>query len=779
MFVPIIYNADRETLAEGKLRTRFGGGWRNYLTARGEWRKMDFAFASDSGRFSIATAPYLLDCPAVANQPIRFESTSRYDPKTKSIRTDAAKGLTKAYHSAAAVGGEVTAQGVLYRDAFPGLNASLLIQPSPRGAKMLTVFHAEPPGSEPVEIPFTLDAGTEKPLTRTLTEPDLRTRQFLDAGLIVGQDAFRRVTLERPMAWDSGRGRRRRRVPVRLRVELVGGQIVCTKIIPRAFFRGATYPVFTDTTSTFTPSRDGSTERSIGGTEEDFSTIRAGNGTYADEANNYNYLQASYVNAAPGFAILARNPSVFDTSAIPDGDNVTDAELTLTNQGDSADVASQSCCLCEGLMSSPIDATDYENNINQPEVAGNRISIADFISNGDGTFTGITTSHINKTGETEFCYQLSCDVDNSTTGFSLSSDENPIFSHYTSEDATEANRPTLVVEHTGGGQTADVPAAVISVTGIAPSTSKSAAVPIGLADLLGVAPTTRISAAVAVGSATVTGIAPTASKAAAVVTGPVDVTGIPPTTSGLTGDVPAGAVDVTGTAPGSSKSAAVTVGPITVTGQPLTAAKSAGVEPGPIDVTGVAPATSKSAAAAIGQIEVVGLPPVSALEADIPAGPVDVAGVAPTASKAAAMTVGQINATGIAPGSSKSASVAVGEIDVTGIPPGTAKSAAMPNPGLIDVLGIPLTASFQVAVGVGLVDVLGLAPGAAKSAGVVVGLIVVVGTQIEVDSGVTHELHGRIIARPTMSGYIEAAPRLSARILYRPRLTATLAELPR
>lgn len=454
---PLTYNADRETLPNGKLRTRMVGKWRNYLGAGDTWHPIDLSFRVDSGRASLAGAPYLLDCPRLANQPIRFESTNRYDIWTKQIRNDAPKGITKAYHTADAVQGQITARGVLYRDALPGLNASLLISPHAQKVRMLVEFHSEPPGTGPVLVPFTLDPDGEKPL-RSLgggltDEPDLRQRQFYDQGLSVGAGRFRGVKLKRPMVWDSGR----KRAPVRLRVERVGGQVVCTKVIPRAFFRGATYPVYTDTTSTFYPDPDPETTSvdgyaGVGGVSDTLAAVVASNGNDSSDSTVQAGPSLQADTPAGNFTSCYRCFTGFDTSAIPDSDTVSAATLRLYITGNQNDTGLQ-----ELLPTDSAPASDTAIVNSDFELAAGGTQLADGISlttllGATGQFHewdiyGGSLSHINKTGVTNFAWLLSADFNATDPGFADGQYDNPEW--YFADNGS--NEPELVVEHAGGG----------------------------------------------------------------------------------------------------------------------------------------------------------------------------------------------------------------------------------------------------------------------------------------------------------------------------------------
>lgn len=96
--------------------------------------------------------------------------------------------------------------------------------------------------------------------------------------------------------------------------------------------------------------------------------------------------------------------------------------------------------------------------------------------------------------------------------------------------------------------TADVPAGVVTFSGVSPTCLKRAAVVAGSLTLTGVAPGTRKSAALTPGSLAFTGVAPSCRKAAAIDPGSVTLTGIPPTAA-KAHSVPPGSLTFTGIAP--------------------------------------------------------------------------------------------------------------------------------------------------------------------------------------------------------------------------------------
>lgn len=116
-----------------------------------------------------------------------------------------------------------------------------------------------------------------------------------------------------------------------------------------------------------------------------------------------------------------------------------------------------------------------------------------------------------------------------------------------------------------GGISADVPAGLIDIFGVAPATNKSAAIPVGLLKFTGVTPGTRKSLAVPIGLLDLLGTSVATAKAAAVDFGLIQFTGIPPLEPQRV-DVPLGVLAFAGVAPATSKQATPTAAGIGLLG---------------------------------------------------------------------------------------------------------------------------------------------------------------------------------------------------------------------
>lgn len=209
------------------------------------------------------------------------------------------------------------------------------------------------------------------------------------------------------------------------------------------------------TTSTFYPDADPETTsvdgRALRGTvDETFSVIRGGAGTSASDVldNVYaGFLRAS--TTASQYDTLHRGFFVFDTSAIPDADNVSSVTISLHG------VSKDSALGTPNLII--VSATTASNTA----LAAGDFAIAGFgvTSYASVTYAAFSTTayndlglnaaglaNISKTSVSKFGTMLSWDFDNSFTG-SWVSGAGSSFIVYTAEQAGTTSDPKLVVEH--------------------------------------------------------------------------------------------------------------------------------------------------------------------------------------------------------------------------------------------------------------------------------------------------------------------------------------------
>lgn len=209
-----------------------------------------------------------------------------------------------------------------------------------------------------------------------------------------------------------------------------------------------------NTTSTFYPSSDGRVYRGV--VSETFSAIRAGAGqVIATSGTNYAHAWLSSAATTDRYRVLARNGYVFDTSSIPDTDDVSNAVLSFMSSasntllGDTdVDIVSYSPAsdtnIATGDYASGFGTTRYATGI--AITAHTHETYTDFTLNA----TGIAA--ISKTGNSRFGVRCKWDVDDNFTGSWVSgNDKNTNVSYYQSENTGTTKDPKLVVEHAAAG----------------------------------------------------------------------------------------------------------------------------------------------------------------------------------------------------------------------------------------------------------------------------------------------------------------------------------------
>lgn len=450
-FTPYTWNADRD----GN-RLRFGVKWQNYRATGGAWTKIDLAPRQVGGEWVFDRTPYALTIPALANGWATFESTNTYDIHSKRVMPDATVGVQKRYAGAVAVTGVPTADGLLFAGAFPAINAARLVQPHEQKVRDLIMFLAEPPGTGPVEVPVEIEFGSLPILEsvghgRTPRElPTPAQDAPVNQGLtFTTGSAFRGVRVKQPYAWDSAG----RRTPIGLRGRVVGTRFVGKKVIPRAAFAGATYPVYADTTSTFYP--DPNTETtSVDGycsrfpAAESWAAIRGGDGT-SSGASDAGVNMSHYADRDATGTLwdgLTRTLVLFDTSAIPDTDIISAATLSLKPDV-IVDNGNQSSVITVGVTASntALADSDFQSN-----TSGTTFASIDVTSLSVGTYTDYSLdaagiANVSLTGISKFAAKLSGDAANSEP--SLAANTVVTIRCHSADAAGTTSDPKLVVTY--------------------------------------------------------------------------------------------------------------------------------------------------------------------------------------------------------------------------------------------------------------------------------------------------------------------------------------------
>lgn len=219
-----------------------------------------------------------------------------------------------------------------------------------------------------------------------------------------------------------------------------------------------------NTTSTFFPAAgsnspvDGSCSRFLPASGEAWSTIRSGAGTGFSNTAATIPIRFSTYTTSNQFDLIERGIFGFDTSAIPDSDEISPATFSIYSHSNAVDgnYAAQTVKIdrCVPASSSTLAASDY-NIANWPGIAQSDTAIACNTFDGTGykdfplNATGI--GNISKTGLSWYGARVSADFDNSAPTWFSSVDCRA--SVFPADEAGTTKDPMLVVVHAAAGAT--------------------------------------------------------------------------------------------------------------------------------------------------------------------------------------------------------------------------------------------------------------------------------------------------------------------------------------
>ena len=250
---PVYWNASQREISKNKFETEFSTGFANFANADGKWQETDLMPKKDSTGFHISDAPFSLDAPLLATGDIRFASTNRWSVKEKRLRDDAPVSKLMRFPGAAPVPGVLTAEGILYANALPAIEADLIVFPNWKGVRNVVRWDHTPTVCQDfvgdIRVPF------EQEFNNGLTprEDDgklMGTTKKRVPGFKAFVNDFRGIGTPRGQVWDAALDRIKK---IDFETRRVGNNVIAEKVIDCAFFRGATFPVYTDDTSTFFP----------------------------------------------------------------------------------------------------------------------------------------------------------------------------------------------------------------------------------------------------------------------------------------------------------------------------------------------------------------------------------------------------------------------------------------------------------------------------------------------------------------------------------------------
>ena len=194
--------------------------------------------------------------------------------------------------------------------------------------------------------------------------------------------------------------------------------------------------------------------------DETFATIRAGAGTlFLDSNANLEIVRVDASTTSNQYAVIGRNIILFDTSTIPDSNQIDITTLSLfgTTVGylntlsgeDSVNskvvVVASTPASNTSLQSSDygqLGSTDFGRSVVQSSLSQSAYN--DITLNSDGR-DAVSTTSITKYGT-----RSAWDFDNTTIGITWSSGGQQVYNARSADQAGTANDPKLVVQHSVG-----------------------------------------------------------------------------------------------------------------------------------------------------------------------------------------------------------------------------------------------------------------------------------------------------------------------------------------
>jgi len=474
------WNSNKYIQPNGDEATVLAVGWVNYLEDDGTWQSINTDFVETSEFFTVEDAPFIVQVPKYANGEAKFINNNRWDIFDKTEITDNDFIQTIKALNARRIGGQLEigdlgfgeTNYVIYRNAFSRPSADLIYWvhhgESPRLRKIIR-FNSKP-------TRLTSDLRYEFEITysdNSIVKED--GIEWSESGILTTTGKLshkpttatgrRGISFQDFYIWDSGVRDQRQYQLINIEYQnLYLNKYKLIKIIPKSFLDSATYPVYTDTTSTFYPDADQSSSQDGwvvyqygSGSGVAWATLRnnvTGSGTGGEE-NPFSFMWMLSDSNSPNWRTIGRSLFGFDISSI--GDDTIDS-ATLSLYGD--------------YKKDDLDATPDVNVYSVAPVSNTSMSTDDYDAFGITAYsTAITYANYDTTDYNDFVLNAAGityleseladdgianmgtrnanhDVANSAP-VHISSKQSQ-FNCYFSEEAGTTKDPKLVVVHSAG-----------------------------------------------------------------------------------------------------------------------------------------------------------------------------------------------------------------------------------------------------------------------------------------------------------------------------------------
>lgn len=279
-------NWNSYTSQQGNVKTsQIHSKWVNYLDEAG-WKDIDTVFIPTTGGFTMTEAPFEVFVPEFSDGTATFHNNNRYDIWNKSIIDELAFDMFITAQGVNVVQGQIetgalmTAVGylenisyVVYPNAYADADLIYYVHhgTAPRLEKLIR-FH-----SKPSVFAYTFEIGVAEDVE--ISRKDLQGvwQEWRNRNKKLSFNGSDKLSIKRVGSntrgvgfkpfeiWDSNMGfmatatdaTERNIQTIDIEIDVASpSSVYLTKVLPEAFFDTATYPVYTDTESTFNPDAD-------------------------------------------------------------------------------------------------------------------------------------------------------------------------------------------------------------------------------------------------------------------------------------------------------------------------------------------------------------------------------------------------------------------------------------------------------------------------------------------------------------------------------------------
>jgi hypothetical protein len=440
---PLNYNTDVFDLSRGKKNYKCHTAHINYKNLNGKFEKIDTTLTQDldTKQWKQSKASYHCAIPEYADD--WFEFYNAYEGANHTIKAKPVAGHIKGEAFSGKDG-----HGVIYKNAF-GKGIDLKVYAYWHGLKKVIVINEKPAEIADMSFDFELQLPTNaKVKDKSNNEWNKSSKlDFKDKVLKIG-DTGKESYFNPALMWDSNKLREK----VNIELYAKDGKTYLRKTIPKEFLEKATYPVYTDHPTNYSPTvGDGYSGSNAHSWDVDHDATEGNETVY-----NLDYTMAyAWYNGSDDTNIYRAFVPI-DTSGIEDGNTIDTALLYIyifdkyntDNDGDdwiNVVQTSQS-------STSSLSNADYDQcgSVNNPTEGATRIDITNITTSAYSSFTLNVTgiSWINKTGVSMLGVREGHDCIDSP----LQPDADSGIDFSISEDTSGTQDPYLDVT-TGGGET--------------------------------------------------------------------------------------------------------------------------------------------------------------------------------------------------------------------------------------------------------------------------------------------------------------------------------------